>query len=151
MVKLSYAVAGNHRIGPKEARLKMAVFHEALDYPAVVLRNGFAEAVKRFKWFPAVAELREIMDPIHRRLLACRDEAHDFATHELPPPEPKSEPIDAEVSAEVEKLLSGFKRPARAPALESFDPARAARALKGFRRIPMLWRGETEETGENDG
>ncbi|KKK61284.1 hypothetical protein LCGC14_3015860, partial [marine sediment metagenome] len=83
IVELSHAVA-LPKMTVEDARGRLRTYHAALaDLPGSIVLAGLREAIRTFKWFPSVAELRGLMEPKAKELrlqierarsLACKPE-----------------------------------------------------------------------------
>ena len=87
LLELSYAVS-LPKTGKFDAKATIGTYHAALaDLPGTIVLTGLWEAIKIFKWFPSVSELREIMEPKAKELRLRIERARILARE--PEPKPK--------------------------------------------------------------
>jgi hypothetical protein len=86
------------RLSAKEARLRLETYTSLLeDIPPDILRAAFIEAAKTLKFFPTVAEIREIASvELRRRQLMLWRAQYLVRLHEMERPEPEPEPSEEE-------------------------------------------------------
>lgn len=86
MVDLSHAVI-LPKMTKEDAKKSLRTYHAALaDLPETVVLAGLWEAIKIFKWFPSVAELRAIMEPKAKELRLRIERARTLARKSEPRP-----------------------------------------------------------------
>ncbi|KKM66246.1 hypothetical protein LCGC14_1483030, partial [marine sediment metagenome] len=87
IVELGNAVS-MPKMSKDEAKGRLRVYHSALaDLPGIIVLEGLKEAIKTCKWFPSVAELREIMEPKAKELRLRTERARSLPCK--PEPRPK--------------------------------------------------------------
>ena len=87
IVELSHAVA-LPKMTVEDARGRLRTYHAALaDLPGSIVLAGLREAIRTFKWFPSVAELRGLMEPKAKELRLRIERARSLARK--PEPRPK--------------------------------------------------------------
>lgn len=103
MVDLSHAVVVP-KMTTEDARGRLRTYHAALvDLPASVVLAGLREAIRVYKWFPSVAELRGLMEPRAKELRLQIERARTLARKSEPRPKlaaPKVKGFDDLTKAE---------------------------------------------------
>lgn len=113
---LGNLVASRH--GADEAHQAVRSYATMLDYPcSCFTRDTLRDAAKRFKFWPAFAELAEFLDALVADQRALRDRLEALCRVPLsdaPPPAndalaPLYRDLDAERQAEHDRLMAGFR------------------------------------------
>ena len=118
MARLSMATA-KPKMTLQDAGVKGEVYYTTLaDLPGAVVLAGFEEAIRTFRWFPSVAELRGLMEPKAKELRLQIERARTLARKSEPRPKlaaPKVKGFDDLTKAEkadherrMDKLVADF-------------------------------------------